>query len=293
VTPPAVAAPPSVAAPPATSTIPTTSDAAKAVSSAYYKTFDKAAQDGGSLAPQATNKFIASVEAAAPPPGIGQAVAGKNAITDLVERLQPYKDQPMSLQDAQVVDQQLGNLISAEYGRTGVSSIGRQLQSIQQDFRDQLSNPAAGDVVGGQAGLDALAPARKAYSQAMKMDTIERIQQRADMTDNPTTSFRTQIRTLLNNDRMSRGFSDEEKDALRDAANRGAAGTALHILGSRLIPIISGASGGGIVGSAIGATVGYGLNQAARSAENALAARRLQNAYTILGKSVPSNPLQP
>ena len=265
--------------------VPTTSDGARAIAKAYYDRFDKAAQDGGSLNPQATDRFIASVEAAAPPPGIGQAVAGKNAITDLVERLQDYKGQPMSLQDAHVVDQQLGNLISAEYGKTGVSSIGRQLQDIQQQFRDQLSNPAPGDVVSGQAGLDALAPARKAYSQAMKLDTIERIQERADMTDNPTTSFRTQIRTLLTNDRLSRGFSDEEKAALQDAANRGVAGSALHLMGSRLIPIITGSAGGGITGAALG----YGLNEAARAGANALAARRLQNAYTILGKSVPPN----
>jgi hypothetical protein len=275
-------APPPPQGPP----VPTTSDGARAIAKAYYDRFDKAAQDGGSLNPQATDRFIASVEAAAPPPGIGQAVAGKNAITDLVERLQDYKGQPMSLQDAHVVDQQLGNLISAEYSRTGVSSIGRQLQDIQQKFREQLSNPVAGDVVSGQAGLDALAPARKAYSQAMKLDTIERIQERADMTDNPTTSFRTQIRTLLTNDRLSRGFSDEEKTALQDAANRGVAGQVLHLMGSRLIPIITGSAGGGITGAAIG----YGLNEAARAGQNALAARRLQNAYTILGKSVPPTP---
>ena len=266
--------------------VPTTSDGARAIAKAYYDRFDKAAQDGGSLNPQATDRFIASVEEAAPPPGIGQAVAGKNAITDLVERLQDHKGQPMSLQDALVVDQQLGNLISAEYSRTGVSSIGRQLQDIQQKFRDQLSNPEAGDVVSGQAGLDALAPARKAYSQAMKLDTIERIQERALQTDNPTTSFRAQLRTLLSNDRMSRGFSEEEKAALKDAANRGVAGSALHLMGSRLIPIISGSTGGGVFGAA----VGYGLNEAARAGAGALAARRLQNAYTILGKSVPPNP---
>jgi len=272
--------------PHAVSTVPVTSDAAREVASAYYKRFDKAAQDGGSLNPQATDRFIGSVEAAAPPPGIGQAVAGKNAITDLVERLQDYKGKPMSLQDAHVVDQQLGHLITAEYGRTGVSSIGRQLQDIQQKFRDQLSNPEAGDVVSGQAGLDALAPARKAYSQAMKLDTIERIQERAQATDNPTTSFRTQIRTLLSNDKLSRGFSEEEKAALKDAANRGVAGSALHLMGSRLIPIISGSTGGGVFGAA----VGYGLNEAARAGAGALAAKRLQNAYTILGKSVPPAP---
>ena len=275
--------------------VPMTSDAAKDVARAYYQTFDRAAQDGGSLTPQATNKFIASVEAAAPKPGIGQAVAGQNAITDLVERLQPYKDKPMSLQDVNDIDKQLGNLVSAEYGKTGVSDIGRQLQGIQHDFRDQAANPSAGDVVSGQAGIDALGPARKAYSQAMKLDTIERIQERADMTDNPTTSVRTQVRTLLNNDRLSRAFSDEEKAALRDAADRGATATALHIMGSRLFPLIAGGVGsaGGFFGAVAGGTAGHFLNEGARWAENALAARRMQNALSVVSKSVPPGPLQP
>jgi hypothetical protein len=140
--------------------------------------------------------------------------------------------------------------------------------------------------------LDALAPARKAYSQAQKLDTIERIQERANMTDNPETSVRTQIRNLLTNDRMSRGFTDEEKAALRDAANRGTIATALHIMGSRLVPIIAGGVGsaGGFTGAVAGAVAGHVLNEAARAGESALARRRMGNALTEIGRGVPPPP---
>lgn len=283
-------APVPAAVPMPTGAVPTTSDAAKGVATAYYNRFDRAVQDGGSMTPQVTDKFIGSVEAAAPPPGIGTAVAGKNAITDLVERLQPYKGKPMTLQDVQVVDKEIGHLITAEYTRN--PDIARQLQNIQHDFRDQVSNPSPGDVVGGQAGLDALAPARKAYSQAMKMDAIERIQERADMTDQSTTSVRTQLRTLLNNPKASRGFSDEEKAALRAAAERGLTGDALHIMGSRLVPIIAGGVGsaGGFFGAVASATTAHVLSAGARNLENTLATRRMGNAMNVLGRSVPPPP---
>ncbi len=277
----------------ATSAAPTTSDAARSVATDYYRTFDKAAQDGGSMAPAATNKFIASVEAAAPTPGIGQAVAGKNVITDLVERLQPYKDKPMTLQDVQDIDRQMGSLITENF-RTN-PDMARQLQDLQHGFRDQTSNPAPGDVVGGQAGLDALAPARKAYQQSMKMETLERIQQRANDTDNPTTSVRTQVRTLLNNDRMSRGWTDEEKAALRSAADRGAIDAALHMVGSRLVPYVAAGVGssGGFFGTVASAATAHWLGGVARNVQNTRAASRMDNAMAVLGRSVPPRPIAP
>ncbi len=242
------------------------------------------------MAPAATNKFIANVEAAAPTPGIGQAVAGKNAITDMVERLQPYKDKPMTLEDVQTIDRQFGSLISENF-RTN-PDMARQLQNLQHDFRDQVSNPAPGDVVGGQAGLDALAPARKAYQQSMKMETLERIQQRANDTANPTTSVQTQVRTLLNNDRMSRGWTDEEKAAVRRGAERGYVGDALHLVGNRLVPIIAGGVGssGGFFGAVTAMGTAHVLGEGARYLQNARAASRMQNAYSVLGRGVPSRP---
>ncbi len=278
---------------PAPATSATTSEAARSVATDYYRTFDKAKQDGGSLAPAATNRFIASVEAAAPAPGIGQAVAGKNAITDMAGRLQPYKDKPMTLEDVQTIDRQFGSLISENF-RTN-PDMARQLQDLQHGFRDQTSNPAPGDVVGGQAGLDALAPARKAYQQSMKMETLERIQQRANDTDNPTTSVRTQVRTLLNNDRMSRGWTDEEKAALRRAADRGVIDEVLHITGSRLGPIVAGGVGsiGGFFGTVGAAAAAHVIGKSARYIENARAASRMQNAYEVLGRSVPPRPMAP
>jgi hypothetical protein len=79
-------------------------------------------------------------------------------------------------------------------------------------------------VVGGADGFDALRTGRQAWAAAMKLRDLEAIQQRAEMTEQPSSSIRTQIRTILGNAKKSRGYTDEELAALRDAADHGALG---------------------------------------------------------------------
>lgn len=277
----------------ATGAISMTAADAKQAASSLYKTADAT---GGTLTPTFTNKFIDSVAAAAPQTEAGAAVSGQSAVSNLVERMQSLRDKPMTLQAAQEVDEALGNLIDKEYGMKGLSKEGKQLQDVQHAFRDQIEGAGPGDITGDSGGFGALSQARKAWSQAMKMDDLERMQARAAQTDNPTTSFRTQVRTLLNNRSRSRGYSEEEVAAVKDAADRGVIGGALHLLGSRLIPIIAGsveAGARGILSGAGAATTTYLGGAAMRGLENQLAARRLSNAMTVLGRGVPPNPLHP
>lgn len=271
---------------------PKTSAEAKQIASAYYDIADKS---GGTLTPQFTNKFIDSVKAAAPQTEAGQAITGESTVSALARRMEALKDKPMTLQAAQEVDEGLSQLISKEYGPTGLSKEGRQLLDVQSAFRDQIAQAAPGDVEGGTAGFDALVNGRKAWAQARKMDDLERIQERAADTDNPATSIRTQVRTLLNNRNRSRGYDADEIAALQDAANRGVLGSALHVFGSRLIPIAAGTAGAATgplhaIGAAAGAHV---ATSAIRSAAEALQAARLNRALGRVAGSVPPNPLEP
>jgi hypothetical protein len=266
---------------------PQTSAEAKQIASGYYDLADKS---GGTLTPQFTNKFIDGVSAAAPQTEAGQAVAGSSAVTNLVSRLQTLRDQPMTLQAAQEVDEGISNLIDKEYGVKGLSKDGKNLLDIQNAFRDQIENAGPGDITGGTTGFDALSPARQAWSQAMKMSDLERMQTRANMTDNPTTSIRTQIRTLLSNPSRARGYTPDEIAALQDAGDRGLLGGALHLFGSRLVPIVAGAveagTGGVTSGLATAATTYMG-GSAARSLQNYLAARRFGGAMSTIAQGVP------
>ena len=282
---PAVAPPP-VARPPIGT--PTTSAEAKTIASAYY---DIANNRGGTLTPQFTNKFIDSVSGIGKQTEAGQTVAGQSTVSGLVDRLQGLRDKPMTLQGAQEVDEGLGDLIDKEYGPTGISKEGVRLAQLQRDFRDQIQNAEPGDITGGSDGFDALAPARKAWSQAMKMSDLERIQYRANMMEQPSTATRTQLRTLLSNATKSRGYSDEEIAALENSAKLGVVGGALRAAGSRLVPLVTAAgAGGGPVGQFMAFGAGHGFSNLMRGGANRIAANRLADAMRVLGQSVPPDP---
>jgi hypothetical protein len=270
---------------------PKTAQEAKAVAGAYYSIAEKS---GGELTPQFTNKFIDNISSELPQTEAGRAVAGQGEVASLVDRIKGLRDKPMTLQAAQEVDEGIGNLIDREFGVRGLSKEGKRLADIQSNFRNQIENAGPGDISGGSQGFDALGPARKAWSQAMKLSDLERIQTRAEMTDNPATSVRTQIRTLINNPSKLRGYSPEEIDALKTAAERGTIGSILHVFGSRLVPLAAGAVGFGTgpISGLLAAGGAHVASTALRNAATGIAERRLLDVNRILGRSVPPPPGQ-
>lgn len=272
-------------------TIPSTSAEAKQVASAFY---DQAAQSGGVLTPKFTNNFIDSVTKQLPQTEAGKVVAGESPVSALVDRLGQLRDKPLSLPEAQEIDEALGNLVTKEYSVKGLTADGKKIQDIQSALRDQIANAGEGDVEGGSTGFGDLSNARKAWSQAMKMRDLERVQERANMTDNPQTSVKTQLRMILTNPAKIRGYSPEEVDALRAATDRGAMGNLLHVFGSRLIPIAAGAAEagtGGLTSGLAAAGAAHVATSLMRNAASKMAANRLATAMQILGRNVPQNPL--
>jgi hypothetical protein len=266
---------------------------AKAVASAYY---DIARNNNATISPQYMNRFFDQAAAVPGQTEHGMVTGGSNAVTQLLDRWQGLRDKPATLQGATEMDRSLGDLITQEYGPTGISAVGKQLQGIQRDLRDHIETAGPEDTTGGTAGFEALAPGRKAWSQALKMDDVIRMQERADRTQNPTQSIKTQANTLLSSRTKSRGWSDEERAALETASERGVVGGALYGLGSRLMSKVGAAAGasiGGVPGMAIGYGLGEGGSALARAGANAISARRIQNALDVLYKNVPPMPPAP
>jgi hypothetical protein len=272
---------------------PRTSAEAKAVAGVYY---DKADQTGGTLTPEFTNRFIDEARKIAPQTPEGAAVTGDTAATKLNERIAALQDQPVTLRGAQEIDEGLGDLIDKEYGPRGISKQGKQLVDLQSRFRNMIADAGPGDIEGGSEGFAALVHARKAWSQAMKMSDLERIQERAMGQEQPSTGIRTGIRTLLGNAARVRGYSPDELAALDRARTRGLLGDAFHVFGSRLVPLVAGTgglAGSGPVGAAIAAGSGQVLATGSRAVATALQNRRLNSALATLGRKVPPHPLQP
>lgn len=266
-----------------------TSKAAKQIASAYYQ---RAEDVGGNLTPDFTNKFLDKADAMVPQTRAGKIVAGEGPTTSLIERIQELRDSPLSLREAQEIDEGLGNLIDGEFGIKGLSKEGHNLLELQTSFRDMIRNAGPEEIDGGTQGFDALVLARKAWSQAMKLDDLERIQNRADLQEVPSTGIRTGLRTLLSNPSRVRGYSAPEIAALRAAADRGFLGAALNVFGSRLIPVGLGAHGMATLNpvSLAAAGLGYGMSTLSRNAATALQTRRMGNAMDVVGQSVPPAP---
>ena len=177
----------------------------------WYKQHEAAG--GAKLPPSFTNDFIDTVKRTAPQTEEGLVIGGETEVTKLIQRVEALRDKPISLAGAQEIDEALGNLIDKQYGVKGLSKEGNDLLDLQTSFREQLEKAAPAGDVGAVGGIDALTQARKAWSQAMKMGDLERIQLRASQTEQPSTEIRRGIRTLLGNERRSRGYTDEEGGA--------------------------------------------------------------------------------
>jgi len=266
------------------------SKASKQVASNLYQ---KADDVGGVLTPDFANQMIDEAEKMMPSKE-EQIVTGDSSVANMIERMQQLRDQPLTLQGVQGIDEGLSNLISKEFGPVGLSKEGTKILNFQTTLRDMVNGAGPEDIQGGTEGFDALAQARAAWSQAMKVGDLARIKERADLTDNPATGIKSGIRVLLSNPSRARGYTDIEKDALRQAADRGALGGALHVFGNRLIPWAAGLAGeaaGGPVGMVAAAGAAHVATAGMRRAGTAIQTRRLGNALSVLGQPLVGQPL--
>jgi hypothetical protein len=266
---------------------------AKAVAQQHYDIADANGQ-GSAYTPQSVNKMVDAVDAVAPQGPGARAVGGDNEVTRLQSQMQPLRDHPLTLSDVQAMDETMSGLISKAL-RSGDNKVANNLQDIQQAWREQADGVTANDVTGGTAGFQALDPARQAWAQYRKMSDVQLMKERADMTQNPTTSYKTAVKNFVTG-RNSRGWSDDEKAALVASADRGVLGGALHLLGSRLLPHVGGSVGasiGGIPGFLAGEVVTHGLGEVARNTANNMQTGRVTNAMGVLNSRVPQAPINP
>jgi hypothetical protein len=267
-----------------------TSAGAKRVANYYYK---KAEEEGGILTPQFTDRFIDNVNKNLPQTEMGRAVAGESEAAALAKRLQDQRGKPMTLQALQEADEGITGLITKEWGPKGISKDGLRLQETQRGLRDQIMSAGEGDIEGGAAGFDALSKGRRAWSASMLLRDLEAIQERASRTEQPSTSIRTQVRTLLGNASKARWYSPEEIAALEDAAQRGVLGGAFHVAGSRLVPMLAGTIGfstSGPIGALIQGGAAGLVSAGARSVATRLQEGRLGRVSDIVSRRVPVPP---
>lgn len=264
-----------------------TSQAAKDVASKFY---DQADAMGGVVDNPTPIMDSMKGKDAVTPTEI--AISKSDPVRQFLNEFSDVKNSPMTLSDAQKLDQELSNRISDEYDTTGLSSKGQKLLDAQTKFRAALANTPPESVGGGAEGYEAWKNGQKAWQQAMKLQDLEKIQRAADLSPTPGTIVSSRLRTLLTNNSRMRGYSQDEISALNKAAKRGTLEDAFHTFGSRLLPMgasLVGESIGGLPGAAIGAIVGHGGSSLFRGAATAIKNSKMSNAAKTIGKSIPND----
>jgi hypothetical protein len=88
--------------------------------------------------------------------------AGDTAITGLVDRILAFRDEPISLQGAQEIDERLGDLIDKEFDMKGLSKEGHNLLDLQTTFRNMILDAGPADTTNGTVGFEAIKHGRAA-----------------------------------------------------------------------------------------------------------------------------------
>lgn len=167
----------------------------------------------------------------------------------MAELVQEFNGKPLTIEDVDLLDKKLTD---EAFGLWNTQpSEAKKISEIQDSLRETLSTYP----VGGK-----LKEARDLWAQQAKMRDLMKIQEVAEMTDNPATSIRTAVKNLIKNDKRFKSYTPEEQELLRKAAKTGLVTDALRVAGSRLNAIGAGVSTGNpVVAGAV-----YGAGAVAR-----------------------------
>lgn len=134
--------------------------------------------------------------------------------------------------------------------------VGESIRALD----DLVTNPQTGDVIAGNAqqAADAIKEGRKLYSQGAKVETFDRLMEKAGRRAARTGSganientSRQELSKILDSDRMKRGFSPDELDAITNAV--------MGTKGQNLLRSVGKYAPTGVVSGGIGATTGATL----------------------------------
>lgn len=253
---------------------PVDSERLEAISKSAY---DRAEKMGGAYSPKFANDLLEKGNKLAAREPQAKAIEGDTPLQNLMKDAEAWKDKPFSLKSAEQVDKVLTNKITAQY-KAGNNAYARELEQFQDDFRESMYNPSKEHAPQGSAGAKELQKATQHWAQMSRMRDLETIVERAQSTANPSLSIRKGLANLYNNKRRMAGFSDEEKAAIKKAADTGIFTDILRIASSRLNTIIHVASGGGFGSSSLT----YAGSKIANTANEARAMRDWQKAADLV-----------
>jgi len=268
-----------------------TSEAIRKTGGDLYKL---AEQQGGVLKPQFMDDFINTVQSKAPQTALGKAMTGESPVAQMVDNLQAFRGQPLTLEAAKEADEILGTLAYKNIDKFGkLDDTGRQFLDMQTSLRRMIDNADQSMFQGGKQGFQTVKEARKYWAAQLRMRDVERIIDNAQYFEQPSTAIKTGFRTLLRNGDRLKGYTPKEIKMMQKAAQTGVVTGLLKVGGSGLVPVLAGVGGAtatGGIGGGLAAIPAYAVQQASKAGANALQAGKAKAVSREIAKRVVSNP---
>lgn len=250
--------------------------------------FKLADQQGGILKPQFMDDYINEISKIKPQTEQGMALAGENATTKAVAALSQFQGKDLTFQAAKEIDEILGEIAYGSMDNFGkFTADGKKVLELQNILREKIESAADNMFIGGRKAFNTAKEARKYWSASLRLRDIERIVQKAEGAEQPTTVIKNGFRALRDNGKRLKGYTPEEIDAIKKAAKTGIVGQGLKLGGSGLVPIIAGTTGGvataGMGGfGAAAALPAYLVQQASKTGAEALQMGRANQVANLL-----------
>lgn len=212
-----------------------TADMIKAESQKAYQYADKV---GGVRTPQSRNQFIKTVNSLHPP---SAEVPTDPAYQGVLDMINARKGTPLTLKGAQDIDQHLGEKIQSQVMPNGqMTQAGKQMLDVQDTLREYMYNPDVTHVIGGNNGFEALQEGTRLWRKQAQLRDIESILRRASIPGaNQEQIIKSGFSALWNNQKRIRGYDDNIKAMIKDAASSGKISDGLRSLTSRIVPAVA------------------------------------------------------
>lgn len=240
--------------------------------------FAEADAKGAQINPNSINSFVADVKRMMPQSPQAKALGGESVVTQAQKAVDDFVGKPMNFQAAKEVDETFGQLISGQFKEGRLTAEGRQLSMMQDKFRQAVAKDVPVE----------WREAQKLWSRSLALRDVERIFERASMTDNPAMSLKTGFRTLALSDSRMRGFKPEERALINQAAKQSATVEFLRNVGSRLGAVIGVGTG---QNPAITAA-NYAGAKGARELANTMQGRRGEKVMQAIQRDITGAPAQ-
>ncbi|MEN9924690.1 MAG: hypothetical protein RL268_816 [Pseudomonadota bacterium] len=260
---------------------PTTEELRRSGRAAY----DAIDAEGLQISPDAARRGLADIADSLMSEGVkfdrtGKVLPGAKAIADAAGEI-GVDGAPVPLREIDMFRRFAGNAAGANPANRADTRLASNAVSGLDDMVDNLT-PA--DVTAGDIdAIKTLLP--KARDLWARMSRSQKIDDAIEAGDNylsgPASGIRNQFANILRNPKLSRSFSDGEKQVMRRVAQGSLPEQAIHLAGggmANLLSIVGGGAGGGLPGAALATAGAAGL----RKASEAIVRRNAEVARAVI-----------